>query len=597
MSSKGGFMRKFRLLFACMIIISMLSACTGSEKADDMKSYMKSIYGENEVIGEDWDKSLGVTCANGTFVGVKENDVISYKGIPYAQAPTGDLRWKDPVPVKDSDQIYEAYYYGKSPIQSEWPSEVGSYYECGEDCLNLNVWVNMANTGDRKPVMVFIHGGSYGWGATSDPMYDGYNLVSKHDDIILVTVEYRVGMMGFIDFSQVEGGEDFASSGNLGLLDQVCALQWIRKNIASFGGDPDNVTVFGESAGGGSVSLLPIMDQAKGLFRRVIAESGSVALTFSREECLMQTQLLLETSGCSNMEELMALDQDALMAISDEISDCNNFPERDGVILPEDLYGEYASGKASDIDMMIGTNADECRYWINEMGYYTDLISGKTIYSIGLPVMFDNNLLQMTEEDQDIARNFVKDLKGKKIWNITEFYNEMLFRLPAVRQADLQADNGGNTYVYYWTYPSAYKDIGACHAVELAYVFGNLEDTAYTGDNIDPALSETVQNMWVNYARCGDPGTEDTPWPEYTTDTRTAMVFDSGNVHTENDIKKDQREKLSPLLKYMLNGCYSQMSYNVPAVYKLIAMAAGALAVLIGIVIILIRRIRKKHRH
>ena len=139
--------------------------------------------------------------------------------------------------------------------------------------------------------MVFFHGGSYGWGGTSDPIYDGHNLVEKYPDLVLVTAEYRTGIMGFMDFSGVPGGEDYSTSGNLGLLDQVCALEWVQKNIRAFGGDPENVTIFGESAGAGSVSLLPLIEGTDGLFRRIIMESGSPALTYSREECVVRDSL------------------------------------------------------------------------------------------------------------------------------------------------------------------------------------------------------------------------------------------------------------------------------------------------------------------
>lgn len=246
---------------------------------------------------------------------------------------------------------------------------MGSYYPQGEDCLTLNVWTNRTGPVSGKAVMVFFHGGSYGWGATSDPIYDGHNLVRKFPDLVLVTVEYRTGIMGFIDFSGVPGGEAYRTSGNLGLLDQACGLRWVRENISAFGGDPENVTIFGESAGGGSAALLPLMKEAKGLFRRSIAESGSVALTYSREECRNLTARLLKYSKCSSMEELLALTEAQLMKVNEKLNDYNNFPERDGIVLPEDPYGAWEDPALKDLDFMTGTNADECRYWIREMGY------------------------------------------------------------------------------------------------------------------------------------------------------------------------------------------------------------------------------------
>ena len=149
----------------------------------------------------------------------------------------------------------------------------------------MNVWVNTKDTSTDKTVLVFIHGGSYGWGAASDPLYDGHNLVQKYPDIILVSIEYRLGIFGFINFSSVQGGENYKTSNNLGLLDQICALKWIQKNIKNFGGDPNKVTVFGQSSGGGSISLLPLIVGTDGLFKRIISQSGSISLTFSPNEC------------------------------------------------------------------------------------------------------------------------------------------------------------------------------------------------------------------------------------------------------------------------------------------------------------------------
>ncbi len=603
MKQHSNFLKKVFMLLATAIVLGssgiavLANDSSQQETTESTKEKMQSMYGENQEITGAYDTTLSVKCNNGTFVGQADNSVISFKGIPYAKSPTGELRWKSPESADDSDKVYEAYYYGASPLQSEWPSEVGSYYKQSEDCLKLNVWSNSTDTSTNKTVMVFFHGGSYGWGATSDPMYDCQNLVSNNPDVIAITVEYRVGLMGFVDFSSVEGGDEYSTSGNLGLLDQICALKWIQKNIAAFGGNPDNVTIWGESAGSGSVSLLPLIDGTKGLFKRVIAESGAVNLTYSKEECQSQTEELLKVSGCKNMAELQALSTDELSAIIDKISDNNCFPERDGVVLPEDVYAAYESGAASDVDMLIGTNADECRYWIMEMGYYDYPLSGSTIYSLGMPVMFENNLKKMSDSDKEIAQNYISSLSGSKTSRITEFYNEMLFRLPTIAQCEYQSQNGAKVYNYYWNYGSSYDGIGACHAVELAYVFGNLNETIYTGNNIDASLSQKVQNMWVNFARTGDPSIDGYKWDEYNTSSRMTMVLGK-NIHQESDLKSKSRKKLSSLLSYGLNGCYSQLSLNVPSVYKYIFIVVGVIAILVitifNLVKLVIRKIKNK---
>ena len=538
---------------------------------------MREMYGENKPLGKNFDPSLAAVCKNGVFVGKKKDGILAFKGIPFAKPPVKELRWMPPEPPEDSDEVREAYYYGHSPIQTEWPSETGSYYPQSENCLTLNVWTADGDTKD-KAVMVFFHGGSYGWGATSDPIYDGQTLVAAHRDIVLVTAEYRVGIMGFIDFSEVEGGEKYEKSGNLGLLDHIAALKWVRNNIASFGGNPENVTIFGESAGGGTVSLLPIIKEAKGLFKRSIAESGSVALTFSREECKPLAQKLLKESGAKNMSELLAIPEEKLMKLNENLNDFNNFPERDGILIPEDPYEPYRNGTASDVDMIMGTNSDEVRYWMREMRYYVRPWLGTPLFKLGTPVMFDNNMAKVSEEDKkNYLSKYMKLFNGRKLWKMVEFYNDVLFRTPAIAQAEGHSDNGGRTFMYYWSYPSAHKNLGACHAVELAYVFGNTDVKIYTGDNVDISLSEEVQNMWVNFAKTGNPSTQNTKWERFERRARKTMILGS-KIKSEQDPLSQRRRYTFPFLKYMFNGCYANLKINIPVIYFIFGAVLGILS-------------------
>ena len=578
-----------RFWFTLLLVgVIFFSGC-GTGDHDVTKAQIRAMYGENDIISGEYDGSLAAVCSNGVFVGLADNDVISYKGIPYAEPPVGKLRWKNPVPARDSENVYRAYYYGHSPIQSEWPSEVGSYYPQSEDCLTLNVWSNANGPSEGKTVMVFFHGGSYGWGATSDPIYDGHNLVEKYPDLVLVTVEYRLGIFGFIDFSEVPGGEEYAESGNLGLLDQICALEWVQKNIAAFGGDPENVTIFGESAGAGSVSLLPLMEGTDGLFKRIIAESGSVTLTYSREECKNLTQMLLDKSGCATMDELTALSEETLKELNESLNDYNNFPERDGVVLPEDLYAAWEADSLSDIDLLIGTNSDEVRYWVNEMGYYTPL-PGMFVYEHMIPFMYENNLKRMSPEERALTKSFVGAQNGKKIWRITEFYNELLFRVPALEQA---ARHKGTSYNYYWTMPGADETLGACHAIELAYVFNNPQADIYTGERYNEELADTVQEMWLNFARTGDPSTEAYPWEPYTAGSRKTMVLGEEIGMTE-DLKQEQREMIEPLLHHYFNGCYSQLDLFVPQLGRIVGQILAVILLLGAAVVCFVLIIKRK---
>lgn len=584
-----------RLIYLIIVSVMAMILLSCGVQDDLMKNRVAGMYGVNHKINGNYDSRHAVKCSNGTFVGVAEDRVIAYKGIPYAEAPTGELRWKPPVPAKDSDACYEAYYFGNSPIQTEWPSEPGSYYQQSEDCLTLNVWVNSRNVAKNKPVMVFFHGGSYGWGATSDPIYDGHNLINKFDDVILVSVEFRSGILGFIDFSSVEGGEAYRESGNLGLLDQKCALEWVQKNISAFGGNPGNVTIIGESSGAGSVSLLPLMEGTDDLFNRVIAESGSVALTYSREECQNLTKMLIEETGCTNMYELTALSEEDLIEVNEKLNDYNNFPERDGIVLPEDLYGAYRAGDENDFDLLIGSNADEVRYWIWEMDYTVPVLPGSFVYKQLIPVMYENNLKRLNADEKSHIDSFMSMQNDRKAWELSEFYNETLFRVPAMQQAAFHAKNGNRTYVYYWTYPCADREIGACHAVELAYVLNNPEEAIYTGGQYDEVLADTVQLMWVNFARTGNPSTDRYVWEQYEPDERKTMVLGE-DIHMENDIKSSQRKEIEPILHHYFNGCYSQLSYNVPHIYRIAVICVVAVVIIITAVV-MIRRKGKRQVH
>ncbi len=560
-------MKKRVWIIALLIGVLLLSGC-GVGDYDAVKAQIRNLYGENEIISGDYDESLAAVCNNGVFVGLNDSGVISYKGIHYAEPPVGNLRWKNPVPAKDSETVFQAYYHGHSPVQTEWPSEEGSYYPQSEDCLTLNIWSNANGPSEGKTVMVFFHGGSYGWGAVSDLMYDGHNLIEKYPDVILVTVEYRLGILGFIDFSSVPGGEEYSTSGNLGLLDQVCALQWIKKNISAFGGNPDNITIFGESAGAGSVSLIPLIKKADGLYNRIIAESGAVNLTYSKEECQNLTNLLLEKSGCATMDELTALSEEELMSLNEDLNDYNNFPERDGVVLPEDLYEAYKNGEAAKADMLIGTNADEVRYWIDEMGYYVSGIPGMAIYRHVFPVIYENNRKRMTDEEKQCVDEFLSLQSGQKTWKLTEFYNELLFRVPSLKQAELHAANGNNVYNYYWTMPGENETLGACHAIELIYVFNNPQITIYNGNVYNRELADNVQDMWVNFARTGDPSTETVTWQPYNSQTRMTMILGE-DIRMESDLKGEQRKLVDPLLGHYFNGCYSQLDLMVPQTFRI----------------------------
>ena len=504
----------------------------------------------NRRIGAAFDRTCAAPCRNGTFVGRAENGVTAFRGIPFALPPVGHLRWKPPLPPPADPGVYEAFHNGPSPIQTPLASERASLCPQSEDCLYLNVWTASGFAGKRRAVLVFIHGGSYGWGGTADPLYDGHRFVLAHPEIVLVTIAYRIGLLGFMDFSEVPGGEAYAESGNLGLLDQVCALRWIHENIPAFGGDPENVTVSGESAGGGSVTLLPLISSARGLFSRVISQSGSVVLTFSRKDCLPLTRRLLKETGAKSMAELSALPEEKLVAVNKKLNQHNNYPERDGLVIPLDPYAAYEKGEALPVQMIIGTNADELRYWILDLG---SLLK----YRLMSHVLLSDTLRRLRPEDRWRVKTFLARQKGRPLldrpWKITELMNELLFRLPAVRLARAHAAHGNSVYMYFWQYPSSLPRLKACHAVELAYLFNNLHETIYTGEGLCEPLARQAQRLWVAFAQTGNPSLPEVPWAPFTAEAPNTLLLDR-EIRQTDRLKEDECRLLYPLLDYYLHG-------------------------------------------
>ena len=277
-------------------------------------------------------------------------------------------------------------------------------------------------------------------------------------------------------------------------------------------------------------------------------------------------------SGANSVSQLKSLSEKDLKRINEELNEYNNFPQRDGKLIPLDPYEPYENGEASDVDMLIGTNSEEMNYWIGEIG-------GIVPFHISMRIKFENDLKRLSDSEKKQVREFLSGQKGQSVWRKARFYDELMFRLPAVEQARLHSKNGGRTYMYYWTVPSALPMRKACYAVELAYVFGNTEETIYTGKTADKLLSDTVMRMWTNFARTGDPSTKSLTWKRFSEPERATMVI-SRRPHMENDILHNRWKLLSPLLRHMISPSYSTLDNNVPLVRK---AAVGGLAIAAGL--------------
>ena len=550
-------------IFAAILMSGMatvLTSCTDREdnpvqKPQTVEEKMKSLYGENkEITDGDFDQSLAVKCINGTFVGKKTDNIIAFKGIPFVgQQPVGDLRWKAPVEVVPDDRVYEAYYYAKSARQRETSSEKAGYYYQSEDCLYLNVWKADEMTDAKKPVMVWIHGGAFEYGGTVDPLYNGHNLVKENPDVIFVSITYRLGIFGFLHLSHLPDGKDYPDAQNLGIMDEMMALKWIHENIAGFGGDPDNVTIFGESAGGGSVAVLPLVEGSHKYFKKVIAQSGSPVFTRSSEQAIDCTNELMEALGCKTVADLQKVDVEKFLKTSAIIA-LRIMPERDGKYLPLDPYAAYENGVAKDIDIMQGCTKDEMNYFMVFMGGPEPF----TAWGLDRKAKV---ISQMTDEEKALVESFYNDIPGESYEKICRLYDQGWFIAPLIRLSECQTMGGGKSFTYLFTPESSIPLMKSGHAVEVSTVLNNPEVTDFTGRIFDPTFSKTMRRMWVQFAKTGIPSlsADQSPdgkayeWPLYDLTDKNIMIFDEFNIHPE---KESQRKMVDWEKTYFLTKYY-----------------------------------------
>ena len=520
---------------------------------DEAKKKVRAHYGENKRITDgNYDKSLAVKCVNGTFVGKRTENIIAYKGIPFVgKQPVGDLRWKAPVDVVPDDGIYEAYYNGKTPCQNDDISETASLYEQGEDCLYLNIWKADDAWAEKKPVMVWIHGGGYVMGGTADPLYECHNLVKDNPDVIVASIEYRVGIFGYLHLSHLPDGEDYPDAQNLGPMDQMMALKWIHENIAFFGGDPDNVTIFGESAGAGSVTMLPLIKGSQKYFRRVIAQSGAPSITVSTEESIGCTNEMMAILGCKTVADLQKVDVRTFLAVSN-VCGLRVGPERDGKYLPVDPYEAYANGAAKDIEILHGCNKDEMNYFVHLMG--------PELYEMWAADRKTRRIARLPEKDKQLITSYFDSVEGENYEKDSRLFSQLWFNAPHIRLAEEQTKGGGKSYTYYFTPEASVPYLKCGHATELAVIFNHPEETAFTGRVFDQTFSRTMRRMWVQFAKTGNPSlsADISPdgmaheWPLYNPQDRMVMVFDEHNIHPERESERNivDWDKTYPLTKY-----------------------------------------------
>ena len=429
----------------------------------------------------------------------KAPDVRVYKGIPYAAPPVGNLRWAPPQPAADWQGIRQATTFGNECSQTPYP--VNSVYynppqPTGEDCLSLNVWTAAKTASEKRPVMVWIHGGALTRGSGATPTYDGEVFAKK--GVVLVTINYRLGIFGFFTHPELTQESEHKSSGNYAVLDQIAALKWVQKNIAAFGGDPGRVTIFGESAGSWSINYLVASPLAKGLFHRAIGESGAV---FQPMRTLAQSEQF-GTRVNASLKDLRGKTADELLKLQ-----WNPAPVVDGYTFPTDIYTIFAQGKQNDIPLIAGSNGDEATSlfpWPKNGTAATFIAQARRTYA---DLADDFLKVYPATSDKEAEASHYASLRDQTFtWQMRTW----------VRMQ--QKTGKSKSWLYQFTRITPGPEsaaLRAYHASEIAYAFGNL-DAPRAWEPADHAVSSLMNSYWVNFATKGDPNAKGLPvWPAY----------------------------------------------------------------------------------
>lgn len=485
--------------------------------------------------------------AAGRVRGYSRNGIYTFKGIPYAGPTGGANRFMPPAPVKPWSGVRSSMHYGEvspQPPRAGWKNDEEAFMfdwddgVQGEDCLRVNVWSSGIHAGAKRPVLVWLHGGGYVAGSGQElRAYDGESL-ARRGEVVVVSLNHRLGALGYFDLAHV-GGEAFRSSGNLGTLDTLAALEWVRDNIAGFGGDPGRVTIWGQSGGGGKVAALMAMPAARGLFHRAIIESGSILRVRTPESAARLTEEVLqelELDG-TRLTELQYLPYARLVDAGEKVlarqprglPDFRGAAERlgwgpvlDGTIIPQQPFDPAAPAVSASVPMIVGTNLNEFVTNINHpdgegMSEEEMLARVRAVYGA------------RAEQVAAVFRERTPQAKPFDIWSRIA---AAPVRAAAIEQCKRKAaQNAAPAYLYWFTWQTPVLDgrPRAFHCAELPFVFNNAErcETMTGGGGRAVALAHRMSDAWVRFARTGDPNGPDFPhWAPFNARRATTMIFD-----------------------------------------------------------------------
>lgn len=467
-----------------------------------------------------------VKTKNGLLSGRYNADktVMIFKGIPYSAAPVGKLRWKEPQPVKNWKGIRRAEKFGPCAIQ-----DISNHFnvytdefliprdsKISEDCLYLNIWCSSKSTKEKKPVIVYIHGGGFSGGSGSVPIYDGEAMAKK--GVAFVTFNYRLGVFGFFAHPELTKESPHCASGNYGLMDQIAALKWVKENIASFGGDPNNVTIAGQSSGALSVNILSASTVAQGLFNKIIAESGANVIPAMLGEPLSLVDAekigiqIQKSAKANTLEELRKMSVNKLMSLCKGVGLLNI----DGYVITEPISSSYASRKNLKVPLLTGYNAND-----NFLTAITNL------------AVYKQTVKHLFPKDSATLLNYYPAITDDEAnLSSSRLYRDMVFGVQQYAWACMQSeDDNSNVYMYFFNrnIPEAKGENsnGAFHTGEVMYAYNNFKSVNRALTEDDHKLADLMSSYWIEFAKKGDPNRVGLPfWPSFKREKGEVMIFD-----------------------------------------------------------------------
>ena len=502
-----------------------------------MLDSLNELKGKNQKLKEYTGKNPVVKTAQGTFVGKKEKKVVSFLGITYAKA----ARFEKPVPIEDSEDIYEAYYFGDSEIQPENAHNVLSDFRQSEDCLNLNIWTAELSDKGKKPVFAYIHGGDGRYGGTANPLYYLDNIAKEIQDAVFVSINYRFGVLGVIDFSatNLPDADLYNDSTALSLYDQIEALKWIKRNISAFGGDPDNITVAGDSAGGSDILLLAATKEAKGLFNKAFIMCAS---TYDNpgdnEKASALGVKLVESFSAGSVADLKNIEPDKLRELTNKNYEIVELPPRDGRLIPSDLTDKFLKGVASDIEFIFGVASDDLSSW-------EGMLAGEV--SIDEIVVSYYEFIKETlgEEKSNRMDELLKTYMKPGI-SITEAKKAMLsdfqYKIGSLHDALNLAKGGSKVRCFYWDVKGDVEKFTSNGVSMVTSVLGNASIAEQMGYIHDEGITSVMQALVDKFIHGQEPslfnnekrGVNEIKWDEYIDENKALLHISKDSMKMDS---------------------------------------------------------------